>query len=365
MKLIMSSNEIFNDVRRYFSKLGKYDIVSHNSDELLSFDKEEYRREVLDTVSRISKNSLPKLNYFFVLENVATSLLRCFSLQDNISKIHEKDKIAALVHHSSGGFPSNAMFRICNSLEIPTFVLQNAMWPEKFEKSYLCASHDVPQTIMCMSEYMKDIYIRMGAEENRVTVTGNPYFDRYKDFIRKEPERPVVLVGFVLGLLECNVINTRIPWFHSPPIDFRNYFRIYEIAEKLPEFDFIIKLKPHDLIEPIHFFDSPRNVRAYKNSWWDWIDKASVVVGATSSVVMESAFAGVPTIIPKLRTPFVNDYMGAVEEIEWDVDNVVKTIKDSVGKEVDNKRFNEYYFSGNLDYNSTERVISTIEGGIV
>ena len=206
----------------------------------------------------------------------------------------------------------------------------------------------------------------MGADKSKLVLTGHPYFDKYRDFERVDTGKPMVLVGFVMALLDCSTVESRIPWFHSPPVSFKNYFRMYEVAERLPDVDFVVKLKPHDLIEPIHFFDSPDNVRANKDSWFDWMPQADVVIGDSSTVTLESIFAGIPTIIPKLDEPFV-DYFGTAKEIEWEVDTIVSAIEESIEKkgiEGEYNKFLDYYFGYNMDYNATERVIETIERSI-
>lgn len=356
--IIISHNEMFDGVRHHFES--SYEVLPPFHFHSYS---DTYEDELLKCAAKIDPASLSgnvgKVGYEFVKKTV-DGLYLCFSVQDALKNLHKIKEVSAIVLHAAGGVPASAHFKVGNSLGIPTFVLQNGIWPNNVEKSHYSTAYQEPSTILCMSEHMKDVYLSMGADKEKLVLTGHPYFDRYKDFERKETKRPIVLVGFVLALLECSTVNARVPWWHSPPIDFKNYFRIFDVAEKLPEFDFVIKLKQHDILSPAHFFNSPKNVRAYKSTWFEWMDKAAVVIGDSSTVTLESIFAGVPTIIPKLDNPFV-DYMGAVFEIEWTTDNIVSAIKDSVGKEVDNGDFSSRYFSHNLDFNSTMRVIKEVE----
>lgn len=359
--IIISHNEMFDGVREHFES--SYEVLPpfhfHSYSDV-------YEEELLRRAAKIDPASLSgkigPVGYQFVQKTI-DGLFLCFSIQDALVKLDSMMGVSSIVLHAAGGVPASAHLKVGNSLGIPTFVLQNGIWPNAVDKSHYSTSHQEQSVILCMSEYMRDIYIKLGADESKLVITGHPYFDRYESFERKETERPLVLVGNALTLFNCNTVGSRIPWFYFPPADFKNYFRIFEIAEKLPEFDFVIKLKPHGLLTPQHFFDSPKNVRAHKNSWFEWMNKASVVLGDTSTISLESIFAGVPTIVPKWDTPFV-DFMGAAIEVDWTVDNVVSAIKNSIGKEVDNGSFSSYYFSHNLDFNSTVRVTEEIEGRI-
>lgn len=360
MILIISHNEMFDDVRKHFSN--KYKIMTPK--EFASpTNVGNYYEDALKRLSKVDVNSIPASVGKVAKDTFKTmgsTLVACFSLQDTLTELNEKEGIKGIVTHASGGVLATALINVCNSFGVDSFVLQNGIWPDRIEKSHYCTAPNAPKHIMCGSEHMKNLYLKLGTDEEKLTITGHPYFDRYKDFVRKETDRPMVLVGFVLTFMDCRTLGPRVPWLHSTPMTVKDYFLIYEVAKRLPEFDFVIKLKQHDLLDPMYFFDSPKNVRAYKNTWFEWMDKAAVVLGDTSTVIFESAFAGVPTISPKYKDPFV-DFMGAVNEIEWTVDNVVSAIKEAVGSSVDNKKFNEYYFTGNLDYNSTNRVIDFIE----
>lgn len=266
------------------------------------------------------------------------------------------DNIKAVILNSDGG-KFGALVKIANHFGVPSIVIQNGIWPEleDYNKTHYrkvgSSSH-----VFCMSNFMRDCYLKMGVDKSKLRVTGNCHFDNYKNIKKKKPDgKVVVLVGFSLPIMPGNV-----PWFHSPPIIFNNYFKVFDVAKKLSEYEFVIKLKPHGALQPEHFTNIPSNITVVNTPWIEWMDKVDVAIGCSTTAMSESIFVGVPTIVPKLELPFC-DYMGAASEIEWDVDIITNTIRNSVGVEVDNSKFNEYYFSHNLNYNALNNVINNID----
>jgi len=284
-----------------------------------------------------------------------------FNMLDGLSELCRRVDVVGIVTHSWGGKEA-ALLNIGKHLGIPTIVLQNGIWPKDVKQSFYGNYVDCTR-ILCSSDFMRDRYIELGVDENKLVVTGHPYFDGYDEIINRQRNRTKskrVLVGFELSFMRTETLNQDVPWFHSPPISYKNYFLMYEVASRMPDYEFIIKLKPHGHLRAEHFADAPANVKVVNDMLVDWLDKVDVVVAANSTLVGESIFVGIPTIVPKQDMPFW-DYMEAAKEIDWTVENICNAIENSIGTTVDNEKFNSYYFSHNLDYNSLDRVVKSIE----
>ena len=189
MNIIMSENEMFDDVRTHFSK--EYNVISPKSI-LSNYKISDYQDEIIDFVKRL-KNIKQLENLDNILKILSISAAGCFSIQNTLEKIHKEDEIVAILNHAAAGVPASSLFKIGNSLGIPTFVLQNGISPKNVYKSHYTTAHRDTSTILCISEYMKYLYKKLGAEENKLILTGHPYFDRYKYFVRKKTDRPMVL----------------------------------------------------------------------------------------------------------------------------------------------------------------------------
>lgn len=208
--------------------------------------------------------------------------------------------------------------------------------------------------VLCTSEFHAKLY-----DKSKVHLTGHPYFDNYP-VQRIKNKRPTVIVSFEIDYLKSKDLNTLVLCVQQVDAG-KDYFKMFGVASKLKDFDFIIKLKFGSYLTPNHFNISVNNIKVVSGNYHDWVGGADVSVSsATSFASLEAIYHGIPVVVPKFDTQ-VWDYKGAtVSEIEWELDIIKDTIMSVLNKEQKNKEFNDYYFPFNQDGKATERCVEAI-----
>ena len=251
-----------------------------------------------------------------------------------------------------------------NQLGIPTILLENGIWPEKWPKKNSLYAIGNPSNILCTSIHMKNKYLEVGKPESKLTLTGMPCFDVYYGMKRKEPNEEVTVLWAVgiIEMINSRTYNTQVPDFCCIPVKYKEFFNLCSVATSMPDVKFILSYKGWAGLDKDRFTGLPPNVKVVVGKpWEELIDKVDVVVGGYSTTVAESIYVGVPTITPKCDIPLY-DYKGSVIEApDWETDTVCRLIRDAVGSEVHNEDFINHYFSHNLDGKATDRVVEKIK----
>ena len=273
-----------------------------------------------------------------------------------------KTNITGVLLNSWGGAEEIAMYAWANNNNVPTILMGNGIWPKYYnkEKNYLglCPA----KYIFCVSEYTRDLFKGFGYDNNKLIITGLPYFDIYNTIIRKKKDdKKVVLCGFDIEAYYSYKLDKWIP--DKFPLFLDKYYYLYEIAESMPDFEFWWLSKPWGTLDNNLLKDIPLNVKVYdkKTFWHTLIDKADVALCfPRSTIVMESLLVGIPTVIAKLD-PAPWDFLDAnVTEVDWEVDKVCDAIREAYGREDKGIEFRNRYFSHNQDGKAAERVANEV-----
>jgi len=348
----------------YYNVIISKEIVKQISDDIrkiMTDEIEKRRSRFLEMCNEKSFSNTTKKTMLQIFGDAVCSSVVAIS---NMNKVNNYNGVAGVLLNSFAGTLESVLIQWCNKNSIPSIVLMNGLWPDFYPNEKSSMSLNFCSHILYASEHMKRMHERIGYRNQELIPTGLPFFDNYKNFKRKEPnDKITVLCGFPVDGYRSITFGTMC-FYPQINIPLNKFYHLFEVAKAMPNYEFILSFKPwgsyfNDFFSRVKA-DVPSNVIMKSGNWIDEIGNADVVLsGIFSTVIHESTFLGVPTIVPKINPkPF--NYFGVVDEIEWEVENICKAIDANIGKVLDNEEFNNYYFTYNLDGNATNRVVEAV-----
>lgn len=213
--------------------------------------------------------------------------------QNQVDEIVEDSKPDAIITGTGHGDSLDKKFiRAGNKLNIPTFAVLDfwVNYSERFEDS-------MPTKIFVMDETAKQEMIEEGLPEEKIVITGNPFFDTFEK-VEGEGEiisffsQPFTEIEDSLGLNEVESLEAIAKIF---------------AGEK-------IKAKLHPKCAKTDKFDHIEGVEITEESVEDLIQQSKVVTGLNSMVLFQSCVMGrkVLSYQPGLRIkdPLISNRLG-------------------------------------------------------
>lgn len=232
----------------------------------------------------------------------------------------------------------------------------------------------MPTKVLVTDEYAKDGAIKDGILENKILVSGNPYFDyllEKKEEIEKyvnknQNEINILFVSQPLSALYNEDYVSNYYWGYNERTIFMTTISIIgKIAKKYNKrIKMIIKLHPkeeknnfEDIILSNHYnnisFEVDRNTDGI-----ELVLSSDIVMGISSMLLVEAVILGWPAmsiqIGLKRNNPFILDRINIVKSILNE-----ESLYDDFHDFIINKEYKRVYFP--IDKGSIERIINYIE----
>lgn len=163
-----------------------------------------------------------------------------------------------------------------------------------------------PDYLFVTEDAAHKAFCNLGFDPARIFVVGNPRYDfvdmRVKTLVRKDRKKKQIL--FLADPLEPQVgTDYQTSGFdaHSPE-DVRSYILLDFLSQHYKDCDILIKLHPRNTHEEFISYQPACKVYEGKELGIDLAFRADIVIGTTTSLLVESALVGVPTVAA-LLTP--------------------------------------------------------------
>lgn len=163
-----------------------------------------------------------------------------------------------------------------------------------------------PDYLFVTEEAAYKAFCDLGFDPVRIFVVGNPRYDfvdmRAKTLTRKDRKKKQIL--FLADPLEPQVgADYKQSGFDArSPQDVRSYILLDFLAAQYKDCDILIKLHPRNTREEFVSYQPVCEVYDGKDLGIDLAFQADIVIGTTTSLLVESALIGVPTVAA-LLTP--------------------------------------------------------------
>lgn len=248
-------------------------------------------RHIFLASERIAK----KLNTYNFNEVLSKTFLEEITLfERDLKSFYKEKKIEALFLPSDTPFFSNLSIRVCRELGIPSFIFLHGFPQDTPNSRYKSSDY-----LIVYGKKIKEIYIKEGMNPDKILVSGHP---SYKIFEQKELkfnlDKIIVLTKSVSGTDFGDRANS-ILYLYS----------VEKVLRKLNVKS--VTLRPHPGENPVWYskflntdFYNIDNKKSVKH-----INESSLVIGPTSSVLMESIYLGINYLIYE---PIINslDFTG-------------------------------------------------------
>ncbi len=149
----------------------------------------------------------------------------------------------------------------------------------------------LPTRVCVIDERMKGDMYTTGIPLERIVVTGNPHFDHFTENISRDHENPLWTVFISQPIRKDIQITT------SHKGEFDEYHILADVIKTLPpNMRLSIRLHPREEKEKFDEYLTDRITIGNQATLEEELSRAGLVIGMFSPVLMQSAFAGKPTI---------------------------------------------------------------------
>lgn len=236
-------------------------------------------RHIFSASEKIA-NKLMNLNFNEILSKPFLDEIAFF--ERDLKSFYKEQHIAALFLPSDVPFFSNLSIRVCRELGIPSFIFLHGLPQDMPNSRYYRSDY-----LIVYGEKIKEIYVKDGMNPNKIFVSGHP---SYKDFRQKE--------------LKFSLDNIIVLTKSVSGTDFgdrgNSILYLYSVEKTLRKLGVkSVTLRPHPGENPAWYsrfintdFYNLSNRRSTRS-----IHEASLIIGPTSSVLLESIDKGINYLV--------------------------------------------------------------------
>ncbi|MES2590493.1 MAG: hypothetical protein V4608_01325 [Bacteroidota bacterium] len=247
----------------------------------------------LFTSSEKIKDKIQSCNFNELISSEFLSELKKF--EEELKLFFEKIKLNALFVPNDAGFFESMAIHVCKQINVPSFVFLHGL-PGRYNN----IDDNKADYLIVWGEKIKEHYIDVGINPDKIFVSGHPY---YKGFKQEELK---------FSLNNILIITKAMPGSqHSDKVRLNDrgnsVLYLYAIEEVLKRMGVkSVRFRPHPS-ESSEWYLKFINKEFYKadtDSLKDSIEKSSLVIGPTSTVFLESIYYGINYVVFE---PSVND----------------------------------------------------------